>query len=219
MGTSLQPSADTDLDLDSIKAWVAAHSRQLIIGGAVVIVGGAGILFARQASRLKNERAEAAYATAQNSFYSGNRTQAKTELEQLVSRYPGTNGGTLGGMLLAQVSYGDGKYDDGIKGLQQLLGEAPTRYHAMIEELIAAGYADSKRPQEAADHYLKAADVAEFPADQDSYRADAARLLEIAGKADSAKGIWSKLAANLDSPVSTEAKVRLGELEAKPAAP
>lgn len=220
MGTSTQPSAgDKDLDLDAIKDWAVAHSRPLIIGGAIVVVGGAGIMFARQASILKNERAETAYAAAQNSYYSGNRIQARTDLGKLVERYPGTNGGTLGGMLLAQALYGDAKYDDGIKGLETLRGQAPARYHAMIEELIAAGYADSKRPGAAADHYLKAASAAEFPADKDSYRADAARLLEVAGKTDSAKGIWSDLAANIDSPVATEAKVRLGEIEAKPVAP
>ena len=220
MGTSTKPSApDQDLDLDAIRDWLKGHSRQLIIGAAVVVVGGAGILFARQARILRNQRAEAAYASAQGNFYSGNKAQAKTELQNLVKRYPGTNGGSLGGMLLAQVLYGDGQYDEGIKGLQTLLGQAPSRYHSMIEELVAAGYADSKRPGEAATHYLNAAAAADFPADRDSYRADAARALESAGKADSARTIWAELANNFDSPVASEAKVRLGELDVKPAAP
>lgn len=220
MGTSTKPSApDQDLDFDAIRDWLKAHSRHLIIGVAVVVVGGAGILFARQARILRDQRAESSYASAQGDFYSGNKAQAKTELQKLVDRYPGTNGGSLGGMLLAQVFYGDGQYDGGIKGLESLLGQAPSRYHAMIEELIAAGYADSKRPGEAATHYLNAAAAAEFPADKDSYRADAARVLEAAGKADSARTIWAELSNNLDSPVASEAKVRLGELEARSAAP
>lgn len=219
MGTSLLPSSDDNLDLDTIKEWAAAHSRHLIAGGAVAVVAVAGLMFARQSSRLKSDRAEAAFASAQNTFYSGSRAQAKDELEKLTQRYPGTNGGALGGMLLAQVYYGDGKYDDGIKALQSLLGSAPARYHSGIEELIGDGYADSGRPADASDHYLKAAAAAEFPADRDSYRADAARLLQSAGKLDSAKSIWAQLASNDASAASGEAKVRLGELEAKAVVP
>lgn len=220
MGTSAKSTGSgQNLDLDDIKIWVTSHARQLLIGGAVVVVGGAVAMFARQAKALKGERAETAYLTAQSAFYSGNRAQAKTDLQALVERYPGTNGGSLGGMLLAQAYYGDAQFDAGIKGLESLLGQAPSRYHAMIEDLIASGYADSKRPDQAAEHYLNAAQAAEFAADKDTYRADAARALEVAGKRDSARTIWTSLAAKFDSPATSEAKVRLGELDARPVQP
>lgn len=219
MGTSASPSTDNELDLDAVRDWVVAHSRPLMIGGAVVVVGVAGVLFWRQSAALRNQRAEVAYVTAQGTFYSGNPTQAKTELEALVGRYPGTNGGTQGAMLLAQILYSDGKHDEGIKRLTDVQGRAPRQFASAIEELIAAGYADSKRPEQAAEHYLQAASHSPYPAEQDAFRADAARILEAGGKADQAKAIWEKLALRPDSPSSTEAKVRLGEMDAKVAAP
>jgi predicted negative regulator of RcsB-dependent stress response len=216
MGTS---ASDNEFDLDSVKDWATRNSRSLMIGGGVVVVLGAGYLFASKQAELKNARAEAAYATAQGTFYSGNATQAKTDLEKAVDRYKGTNGGTQGAMLLAQILYGEGKFDDGIKVLTGIQGSAPSQFASAIEELIGSGYADSKRPAEAADHYLKAAERSPFPAEKDSYTADAARVLMMAGKAAEAKTLWQKLAANTESNMATEAKVRLGELEAKPVAP
>jgi predicted negative regulator of RcsB-dependent stress response len=218
MGTSATPSTE-NLDLDTIRDWMVAHSRPLLIGGAVVVVGVAGVMFARQSAALRNQRAETAYITAQGTYYSGNPTQAKTELEALVGRYPGTNGGTQGAMLLAQILYSEGKYDEGIKRLTDAQKDAPKQFGAAIEELIAAGYADSNRPEQAAEHYLQAAAKSPYPAEQDSFRADAARILGMAGKTDRAKALWLELAAKPASPSSTEAKLRLGEMEAKAAAP
>jgi|SRR5581483_9620104 len=215
MGASASPSDDS-FDLDSIRDWMVAHSRPLLIGGAVVVVTVAGVLFARQSAALRSQRAETAYISAQGTYYSGNQTQAKTELEALVARYPGTNGGTQGAMLLAQVLYREGKYDEGIKRLTDAQRSAPKQFAAAIEELIAAGYADSNRPEQAAEHYLQAAAKSPYPAEQDSYRADAARVLGMAGKLDRAKAIWESLAAKPSSPSATEAKLRLGEMGAKP---
>ncbi|MCC7196108.1 MAG: tetratricopeptide repeat protein [Gemmatimonadaceae bacterium] len=222
MGTSASPSGknnDLAIDPTAFVEWTKANSRSLLIAGAIVVVGGASVLFARQSAALRNERAEVAYGTAQGAFYSGNLTQAKTDLEALVGRYPSTSGGTQGAMLLAQILYNDGKHDEGIKRLTAIQGSAPRQFASALEELIAAGYADSNRPDQAADHYLKAADASPFPAEQDGFRADAARILEAAGKADQAKAIWTKLAAAPGSPSSVEASLRLGELAAKVATP
>ena len=218
MGTSAS-NRDTSIDLDAARDWVVAHSRALLIGGAVVVVAVAGVLFARQSAALRSQRAETAYVTAQGTYYSGNPTQARTDLEALASRYPGTNGGTQGAMLLAQILYNEGKHDDGIKRLTSAESSAPRQFASAIEELIAAGYADSKRPDQAAEHYLKAAEKSPFPAEQDRFKADAARVLAAAGKTDQARSIWEKLAASPESPSSNEARLRLGELDAKPASP
>jgi hypothetical protein len=47
------------------------------------------------------------------------------------------------------------------------------------------------------------------------YIASAARDYTAAGKTDDAKKIWSALAKDDQSPAAAEARVRLGELEAK----
>ena len=53
---------------------------------------------------------------------------------------------------------------------------------------------------------------------RDGYRADAARALASAGKAAEAAKIWEELAKDPTSFYAAEARVRIGELTAKPAA-
>jgi TolA-binding protein len=65
--------------------------------------------------------------------------------------------------------------------------------------------------------YQAAADESKFQSVKDLYLADAARVLQVAGKNDDAKKIWEELASRPDSPSTAEAKVRLGELSAAPA--
>lgn len=220
MGTSSPVSApDSEWDGERLKAWIVDRSRPLLIGASVIVVGVAVVAFWKQSTRIKSDKAETAFASAQGTYYSGNPTLAKSNLEALVPRYPGTAGGTQGAMLLAEILYGEGKFDDGIKQLTSIQGSAPEQFGAAIEELIANGYSDNKRPADAADHFLKAADKARFPSVRDSYLADAARVLTIAGKKDQAHKIWEQLVADPESPVNGEARVRLGEMDAKPAAP
>lgn len=220
MGSSQIPgSSSANWDAEAVKEWVVANARTLMIGGAALVVIVAAVLFWQQSVRLKGERADMALATAQSAYYSGNVALAKSDLEKLVSRYPGTAGATQAAMLLAQIMYGESNYEGGIAQLTSALRGAPEAFQAAIEELIAAGYADSGKPTEAAAHYLKAAAAARFPAERDLYRGDAARQYAAAGNADEARKIWSELAEKLDSPMFNEARVRMGELTAKAAAP
>lgn len=220
MGTSQVPGSSSHAwDAEAIKDWIVANSRTLTIGAAALVVIVAAVMFWQQSVRLKGERADAALATAQSAYYSGNVALAKSDLEKLVSRYPGTAGATQAAMLLAQILYGESNYDGGISQLTSAQRGAPESFRAALEELIAAGYADSGRPADAAAHYLKAAEASRFPADRDLYRGDAARQFAAAGNADEARKIWSELADKLDSPMFNEARVRMGELTAKAVAP
>ncbi|MDA1081333.1 MAG: tetratricopeptide repeat protein [Gemmatimonadetes bacterium] len=220
MGTSSPVSKpDNDWDAERIKDWVVARSRPLLITVSAVVVGGSAFAFWQQSIRLKNDRADAAMVAAQGAYYSGNAALAKSDLEKLVTRYPGTTGATQAGMLLAQLLYGEAKYDEGISQLSEIQGGAPVQFAAVVEELMAAGYADSGRPAEAAEHLMMAADKAQFPTERQLYRADAARMLTIAGRPADARVIWAELASITDSPVMTEARVRLGEMDAKAATP
>jgi predicted negative regulator of RcsB-dependent stress response len=200
---------------DAIKDWIVGHARPLVIGAGVVVGIVLVVYFWRQSVELKAQRAEAAFATAQSAFYSGNAALAKSDLEKAVTRYKGTPGGTEAAMLLAQILYGESKYDDGIQHLTTALAGAPEFLAPAVEEMIAAGYADSKRYPEAVRHLTSAADRARFKADKHIYQAEAARILTAAGQPQEARKIWLALASETESPVMTEAKVRLGELDAK----
>ena len=207
-----------DLDTDSMIDTLKAKSREITIGAIVVVAAVGGIWLWRESEHKKAERAEAALNAASNAFYSGNMALAETDLKKVVERYAGTTAGTQASMMLAQALYSTQKFDDGIKILvaAQATGSS-SQLAAAIEGLIATGNLDAKKYDEAIKHYLAAADKAQFPADKDLFRADAARAMMVAGKKDDAKKIWAELAAKLDSPNLGEAKIRLGELEAAPA--
>lgn len=213
--TSSAPTPEREFDAEAVKDWIVDRAKPLSIAGGAVVVAVAVFLFWQQSTRIKNERADTALLSAQSAFYSGNTALAKSDLDKVVSRYPGTDGATQATMLLASISYGEGKYDDGIKALTSALGGASAHFAPGLEELIAAGYADAKRFADAASHYLKAAERTPFPADKDIYRAEAARSYGLGGKSAEARKIWVELAANRESPVLNEAKVRLGELDSK----
>lgn len=213
--TSPTASPERELDVDAIKDWVVERKQPLMIAGAALVVVVAVGVFWQQSTRLKNERADNAYGTAQAAYYQGNIPQAKSDLEKVPTRYPGTVGAAQATMLLAQIAYGEGKWDDGIKKLTEIVGSVPPQFKSQVLETIAAGHADAKRYDQAADFYLKAADAAAFEADKAVYRADAARMYQAGGKAAEARKLWASLAVDRDSPVLNEAKVRLGELDAK----
>lgn len=207
-----------DLDTDSMIDTLKAKSREITIGAIVVVAAAGGIWLWRESEQKKSERADAALNAASNAFYSGNLALAETDLKKVVERYAGTTAGTEASMMLAQTLYATQKYDDGIKVLVAARSTGSgTPFGAAIEGLIATGNLDAKKYDEAIKHYLAAADKAQFPADKDMFRADAARAMMVAGKKDDAKKIWAELASKLDSPNLGEAKIRLGELEATPA--
>ena len=217
-GEAAQPPME--LDADSILETIKLRQREIIAGAiAIVVIAGGAYLW--RGSVLKNEEnAERALNTASSSYFSGNKALAQSDLEKLLGRYSGTTAGVQGAMLLSQILFENGKWDDGIKRLEAVKGASGGRFGASIEGLIAGGYADEKKYVDAAKHYLAGADKAEFPADKDLYRAEAARVLILAGKKEDARKIWAELASRADSPAIGEAKIRLGELGASaPAKP
>jgi len=204
-----------DIDAESLIDTLLAKRREIGIAAIVIAAAGGSLFLWRQSSLKKEENAERAFQTAATSFYSGNYALARTDLQKMVDRYSGTTAGLEGAMLLAQANYNEGKWADGIKVLDaaQKSG-AVGPFAASLEALIAIGYADQKKYDDAARHSQLAADKARFPADKDIYRADVARMLALAGKKEEARKIWTELAAKPDSPVWGEARVRLGEIEA-----
>ena len=208
-----------ELDADSLLDTIRLRQRDISIAAIVIVALGGGIYLWRGSVTAKNERAQQAFNSAAGSYYSGNKALAASDLAKMTDRYAGTPAGVQGAMLLAQVLFEDGKWDDGIKKLEAAKGSsAAERFAPSIEGLVGGGYADWKKYDDAAKHFLAAAEKAPFPGDKDLYRAEAARALTLAGKTEEARKIWLDIASRLDSPALGEAKIRLGELEAAPAA-
>lgn len=202
---------------DSALAWLQLHSRAALFG-ALLVLGAAGGLWLYRESRLREEaNAEQALRAAEQSYLQGNAALAQSDLEKVIARYGGTASAVQAALVLAQIHYAAGAFDKGIAQLQAATTESVSEpYRPALHSLIADGYAEQQRFEEAARHYDEAATASRIETQRISYRADAARAYMAAGKGDEATRIWKELADDPLSPVAPEARLRLGELEARP---
>ena len=197
--------------------WFQINSRYIGIGAAVVAVAAAGYWFYLRSQQIKTVNAERSLMQAEQSLQSGNTALATSDLQRVVTRYKGTAAGTEAAMLLAQTDYNAGKYQDGVKVLEEVSGKAGGS-EASLQSLIGDGYAQLGKTTDAAKAYERAAGAAEFDTERAYYRAKAARSYAAAGSVNDAKRIWTQLATDEKAQaVAAEARVRLAELTAKPA--
>lgn len=207
--------ADEPIDL---MEWVQANSRWISIGAAVVVLAGAGWWIYSQSKLRKEQNAAQALFMAKQSMQAGNLVLAQSDLSKLVSRYKGTSSGSEGAMILAQIDYDQAKYQEGITMLESAAESAPGPMEVQMRSLIGDGYLSMKNAASAAKEFEKAAELADRDIERASQRARAARAYMTAGDTAKARQIWADLAADESIPsVAAEAKVRLGEMTARPA--
>lgn len=194
----------------------ASRYQKPIIIGAIVLAASIGGLFLWQRSGLiKETRAGQALAAAETAFGAGNPQLARPELEKIVQRYRGTNGGTQAQLLLAQIQFEAGEHDEGISGLAEALRSSPRHLKPGVMAMIARGHEGAGRFAEAATEFERAASEASAVTMKDMNRMDAARNHAAAGNSAGAVQIYESIADREDSPFAGEAKVRLGEVKAK----
>lgn len=199
---------------DRIMEWARANTSKISIGGIVVVaIAAVGLLWRASADK-KEVRASQALAAAQNVVQSGNAALAQSDLQALLRRYGGTTAAIQARMLLAQVHFGQGKIEDGLRELDAV--DSPGPFAASVHGLRAAGLEQAGKPAEAAAEYERAASAANTTLGKASYQSDAARAYLAAGNADAARRLWEAMAADDANPLAGEAKVRLGEISVKP---
>ena len=203
-------------DEEGIAEWLRDHSRELTwtVTALVVIVG--GYWFYERSQAIKSQRAETAYLQARQAVEAGNLPLGISDLQKVVNRYEGTAAGSQAAMTLAQALYDSNKFKEGVAALKKVEGSVPSEFKASIHVLEAAGYEGLKDFANAAEQFRQASDATKFPADKAEYLASAARDYQAAGNIKAAIGIWQDLEKNENPGVAGEARVRLGELEAKP---
>jgi predicted negative regulator of RcsB-dependent stress response len=195
--------------------WVQVNSRLLGGAAAVIAIVAAGYWFYVRSQQIKTVNADRSLMQAEQSLQSGNTALATSDLQRIVSRYKGTGAGTEAALLLAQTHYNGGKYQDGIKVLQEVSGKAGGS-EAMVQSLIGDGYAQMGRSADAAKSYEKAGDATIYDNERAYYRAKAARSYTAAGNVVEARRLWTQLSTDTKSQaVAAEARVRLAELDAK----
>ncbi|HET9424675.1 MAG TPA: tetratricopeptide repeat protein [Gemmatimonadaceae bacterium] len=207
--------ADEPLDL---MEWVQANTRWISIGAAVVVLAGAGWWIYTQSKVRKEQNAAQALFLAKQSMQAGNLVLAQSDLSKLVNRYEGTSAGSEGAMILAQINFDQGKFQEGITMLESAASSAPGPMEAQLRTLIGDGYLSMKNAVSAAREFEKAAEMSGREMERAAQLARAARAYQLAGDTAKARQLWTDLAVNEKNPsIAAEAKVRLGELTAKPA--
>ena len=197
---------------ESFGEWMREHTREVTIGVVIIAaIAGGGWLFSRSRA-IKADRAEAALSSAQQSVATGNLPLAQSDLQKLVVRYDGTSASDRGRLLLAQLLFDANKIDSGLTVLERAGGEGPMA--AATQAMRGAGLEQKRQFAQAAERYVEAARLSKVPAERDGYRADAARAYTQAGNRAEALKIWTDLAGDDRSPMSAEARVRVGELSA-----
>ncbi len=203
-------------DDETMTEWVMLHKREVSWAVLAIAIIVAGLWYYERSQSLKSQRAETAYFQARQSAAAGNLPLAVSDLQKVVRRYEGTSAGTQAALTLAQMLYDQKTYKEGLDVLKAAESKAPDDFKPSIHVLEAAGHEELKDLVAAAEQYKLAAAATRFPVDKAEYQAAAARDYMAAGKTAEAKAIWTELAKDESAPTAAEARVRLGELEAKP---
>ncbi len=203
-------------DEESLTEWVMLHKREVTwaVVALAIVVG--SFWFYERSQSIKAQRAETAYFQARQSGAAGNLPLAVSDLQKVVNRYEGTTAGTQAALTLAQTLYDQKRFKEGLAVLKKAEAKSPADFRPSIHVLEAAGYEELKDLTAAAEQYKLAAQVTRFPVDKAEYQAAAARDYTAAGKIEEARAIWTALAKDETGPIAAEARVRLGEIEAKP---
>lgn len=216
---SVRPAASrVDEDASPIFDWIRSHTRLATYAAVTLLALAAAVYMWRRSDAIKQERAEQALLSAARTFSSGNLPLAQSDLEKLVARYGSTNAGGQARMLLAQILYDQNKLDSGLKVLDAVGAGPGGAFTASVHALRAAGQEQAGKPAQAAAEYERAADASRGAVERDGYRGDAARAYTAAGDTAKALAIWQALASDEQSAMNSEAKLRIGELTAKPVA-
>jgi predicted negative regulator of RcsB-dependent stress response len=201
---------------ENLMDWFSLHSRKvgwIAAGLALLAVGG---WFYIRSQDLKSQRAETAYYEAQRSVFSGNYPLAESDLKKVITRYDGTAAADEARLLLAQVLFNQGKHQQGVDELKRADMSDSKNFEASAHLVLAGGLEQLKKFAEAGQEYEKAAAAARFDSDRQRYESLAARAYLSGGDTTKARALWTALGADSKGTVAGEARVRLGELDAKP---
>ena len=203
---------------ESLQDWARLYTRELSIAG-VILLALIGVLWLyRYSSQQQLQHADEQLLQPERSLAAGNIPLAQTDLKRIITRYGGTPAASQAAMLLAQTYYSQGKYVDGLATLAKAPRSGASKpYAAGVEGLVADGYSEQGKYQDAATHYLAAAAASPYPYDKAHWKANAARAYTYAADTAHAVAIWRELAKNDATAESAEAHLRLGELTVRPA--
>lgn len=178
----------------------------VIIGGVVVFGGGGR----------KEEFAQRQLTTARATAEMGDLPTAAQQFQTLIETYRGTDAAAEATIGLNQVRLINGQNELAVTGLREFISSRPDRkFLPPAYGLLGAALENASKPAEAAEAYRNAAGAADVDYLRASYLVEAGRALLTAGRRDDAAQLYREIVAEYgDTPMTTEAKVRLAELTA-----
>src|SRR5215471_21678007 len=120
--TATQPETTAADRAQTFIDWTKINARVLTIGAAIVVVVAAGYWFYARSKEIQSANAEKALLQAKQSISAGNLALAQSDLQKVFSRWESTPAGVEAAMLLAQIDFDAGKYQDGLTKLQKVAG-------------------------------------------------------------------------------------------------
>ncbi|MFN2397140.1 MAG: tetratricopeptide repeat protein [Gemmatimonadaceae bacterium] len=202
---------------ESVKDWALVHSRELGIAVVALAAAAAGVWLFVQYRDSRATNASKSLMAAEQAYSSGNVPLAQRDLESVIARFDGTSAEHRARILLAHIHFDKREFERGISQLEVVAGSGEKSLVPGANGMIADGYEELGQFDKAAQYYTRAADAAGFPVLKSTFLTSAARAYVTAGKKAEAVKIWEGLAEDPSTPTAGEARVRLGELTAKPA--
>ncbi|HEX3867738.1 MAG TPA: tetratricopeptide repeat protein [Gemmatimonadaceae bacterium] len=217
--TSVGTEASSEDRAETFLEWTRTNSRALSIAGGVILVAACVYWGFAKSRQIQAANAEKALLVAKQSIQAANPQLAQTDLNTVYSRYGSTPAGVEAAMLLAQIDFDAGKYQDGISILEKAAGAGPAAtLQSTILSLEGDGYSQMGKPADAAKKYEDAANATRYETEKGFQLAKAARAYQAAGNVVKAKEVWTALATDPKYvSMASEAHVRLGELEVQAA--
>jgi tetratricopeptide (TPR) repeat protein len=199
--------------------WTRVNSTALTAGAVILVVAAVVFWFYGRSRAITAGNAEKALMTAKQSMAAGNLPLAQTDLQNVYARYGSTSAGVEAAMILAQLDYDSGKYQDGVTLLQKASSSSAAQpVTSTLRSLEGDGYGQMGKLEDAAKQYDAAAAATSYQDDRAYQRAKAARAYQTAGDTAKARQIWSDMLKDpTASSMAPEARVRLGELTVRPA--
>ncbi|MDE3052443.1 MAG: tetratricopeptide repeat protein [Gemmatimonadota bacterium] len=209
-----KPSAE-----EAVLEWFQRNARSVAVAVVVIAAGAGAYWFYNRSVDIKNQNAEQALNTALQSVQSGNKALATSDLQKVVTRYGDTQSGIEAGLLMAQLDFNDQKVPEGVTLLEGLTRSGAAKLQlASIYSLMGDGQMQGGQFAAAAKSYQQAVDASGSDLDKSYQLSKQARALALSGNTAAAVVIWKKLASDPKAQgIGAEARVRLGEAEAKAA--
>jgi TolA-binding protein len=195
------------------KWWHERRNQVIAVVGVAALIG-LGTWFVITSGRREEEYAQRQLTRAREVAESGNLVQASQDLQKIITTYSGTDAASEALLTLNEVRMVNGQGELAIIGLRDFLKRNPAkRYISPAQALLGSALENAKKPDEAAQAYLAAADAATLDYLKAGYLIEAGRALVAAGKKDKAIDAYRKVVREMPkTPGFTEASVRLAEL-------